>query len=90
LLHVPLYLAVALVYAIRRPISLIGLLICCRAGSVVAVWLCLRFTPVTAYVLYTVVALMAVPRNTGRLLQALLVARPPRSSCSPGSGPRSA
>jgi hypothetical protein len=42
-------------------------------GSVVAVWLGLRFTPVTAYVLFTVVALMAVPRNVGRPLRALLV-----------------
>ncbi|HVH24145.1 MAG TPA: hypothetical protein VNA11_16990, partial [Pseudonocardia sp.] len=57
----------------RRPISLIGLLRL-LPGSVVAVWLGLRFTPVTAYVLFTVVALMAVPRNTGRLLQVLLVA----------------
>jgi hypothetical protein len=73
LLHVPLYLAVALVYAVRRPIALIGLLVL-LPGSVVAVWLGLRFTPVTAYVLFTVVALMAVPRNTGRFLQALLVA----------------
>lgn len=43
-------------------------------GSVFALWLGLRYTPVTAYVLVTVVALMAVPRNVRRPVQVLLVA----------------
>lgn len=73
LLHVPLYLCVALVYAVRRPIALLGLLVLVP-GSVLALWLGLRYTPVTAYVLFTVVALMAVPRNVRRPVQVLLAA----------------
>ena len=46
-------------------------------GSVLALWLGLRYPPVTAYVLFTVVALMAVPRNVRRPVQVLLVAAAP-------------
>ena len=35
-------------------------------ASVVAVWIGLRYTPVTAYVLFTLVALLSVPRDTSR------------------------
>ena len=65
LLHVPLFLAVVVVYAVRRPLALVGLLVAVLA-SVVAVWVGLRYTPVTAYVLFTLVALLAVPRDRGR------------------------
>jgi hypothetical protein len=43
-------------------------------GSVLALWLGLRYTPVTAYVLFTVLAPMAVPRNVRRPVPVLLVA----------------
>jgi hypothetical protein len=35
-------------------------------ASVVAVWIGLRFTPVTAHVLFTLVALTSIPRGLGR------------------------
>jgi hypothetical protein len=73
LLHVPLYLAVGLLYAVRRPVALIGYLVSVPA-SIVAVWVGLRYTPVTAYVLFTLVALMAVPRDSGRRVGAALAA----------------
>ena len=82
----PLYLCVALVYAVGRPIALVGLV----PGSVLALWLGLRYTPVTAYVLFTVVALMAVPRNVRRPVQVLLVPRPWSSWCWHGCGRRPA
>lgn len=63
--HVPLFLAVAVLYAIRFPAALVGYLVSVLA-SVVAIWLGLRFTPVSAYVLFTLVALMSIPRDTGR------------------------
>ena len=65
LLHVPLFLAVGVIYAVRRPVALVGYLTAVPA-SVVAVWIGLRYTPVTAYVLFTLVALLSVPRDTGR------------------------
>ena len=57
-----------------------------------ALWLGLRYTPVTAYVLFTVVALIAVPRNVRRPVRGLLVAAAlvqrllacPRPPTSPG------
>uniref|UniRef100_UPI0015F0F867 hypothetical protein n=1 Tax=Pseudonocardia pini TaxID=2758030 RepID=UPI0015F0F867 len=63
--HVPLFLAVAVLYAIRFPAALVGYLVSLIA-SVVAVWIGLRFTPVSAYVLFTLVALMSIPRDTDR------------------------
>jgi len=71
LLHVPLYLAVGLLYAVRRPVALIGYAVAVPA-SIVAVWTGLRYTPVTAYVLFTLVALMSVPRDSGRRTSAAL------------------
>jgi hypothetical protein len=65
LLHVPLFVAVGVLYAVRRPLALIGYLVSVVA-SVVAVWIGLRFTPVTGYLLFTLVALTSVPRGTGR------------------------
>ena len=73
LLHVPLFVAVGMVYAVRRPVALVGYLTSV-AASVVAVWVGLRYTPVTAYVLFTLVALLAVPRDTGRCTGAVLAA----------------
>lgn len=71
LLHVPLYLAVGVLYAVRFPVALVGYLVAVLA-SIVAVWIGLRFTPVTAYVLFTLIALMSIPRRTGpRLLTGL-------------------
>jgi len=65
LLHVPLFAAVAVTYAVGRPTALVGYLTAVPA-SVVAVWIGLRYTPVTAYVLFTLVALLSVPRDAGR------------------------
>jgi hypothetical protein len=73
LLHVPLFVAVALLYAARAPLALVGLLVAVVA-SVVAVWIGLRFTPVTAYVLFTLVALTSIPRGLGRRALAALAA----------------
>ena len=73
LLHVPLFVAVGVIYAVRRPVALVGYLTSVMA-SVVAVWVRLRYTPVTAYVLFTLVALLAVPRDTGRRTGAVLAA----------------
>lgn len=73
LLHVPLFLAVALVYAVRTPVALVGYAVSVLA-SVLAVWVGLRFTPVTAYVLFTLVALMSIPRRGGRGLSRALAA----------------
>jgi hypothetical protein len=71
LLHVPLFLAVAVVYAVRRPVALVGYLVSVPA-SVFAVWIGLRYTPVTAYVLFTLVALLSTPRDPGRRTGAAL------------------
>jgi hypothetical protein len=71
LLHVPLFAAVAVLYAVRRPLALVGYLTAVPA-SVVAVWIGLRYTPVTAYVLFTLVALLSVPRDAGRRTGAAL------------------
>ena len=71
LLHVPLFVAVAVVFAVRRPLALVGYLTVVPA-SVVAVWIGLRYTPVTAYVLFTLVALLSVPRDAGRRTGAAL------------------
>jgi hypothetical protein len=71
LLHVPLYLAVTVIYAVRRPAALTGYLVSVVA-STFAVWVGLRFTAVTAYVLFTLVALMSIPRKTGRRTSYLL------------------
>lgn len=73
LLHVPLFLAVALVYALRAPLALVGYLVSVVA-SVVAVWIGLRYTPVTAYVLFTLVALTSIPRGSGPRTLRLLAA----------------
>jgi hypothetical protein len=73
LLHVPLFLAVGLVYAVRAPLALVGYLVPVLA-SVVAAWIGLGFTPVTAYVLFTLVALNFVPRGTGRRALGALAA----------------
>jgi hypothetical protein len=62
LLHVPLFVAVGIVYALRTPLALVGYLVSVVA-SVVAVWIGLRYTPVTAYVLFTLVALTSIPRR---------------------------
>ena len=72
LLHVPLFVGVAVIYAVR-PVALVGYLTSV-AASVVAVWVGLRYTPVTAYVLFTLVALLAVPRDVGRRTGAVLAA----------------
>ena len=73
LLHVPLFVAVGVIYAVRRPVALVGYLTPVVA-SVVAVWVRRRYTPVTAYVLFTLVALLAVPWDTGRRTGAVLAA----------------
>jgi hypothetical protein len=64
LLHVPLHLAVGVIYVVRRP-ALTGYVVAVVA-STFAAWVGLRFTAVTAYVLFTLIALMSIPRNTGR------------------------
>lgn len=71
LLHVPLYLAVGVLYAVRRPLALVGYLVSVPA-SVVAVWIGLRYTLVTEYVLFTLLALLALPRSIGRRSRAVL------------------
>lgn len=71
LLHVPLFAAVGALYAVRRPMALVGYLTAVPA-SVVAVWIGLRYTPVTAYVLFTLIALLSVPRGLGRRTGAAL------------------
>jgi len=73
LLHVPLFVAVGVLYAVRAPLALVGYLISVLA-SVVAVWIGLRFTPVTGYVLFTLVALTSIPRGTGRRTLGALAA----------------
>ena len=39
----------------------------CAVASTFAVWVGLRYTEVTAYVLFTLVALMSIPRKTDRV-----------------------
>jgi hypothetical protein len=73
LLHVPLFFAVGFVYARRAPLALVGYLVSVVA-SVVAVWIGLRYTPVTAYVLFTLVALTSIPRRTRARTMGLLAA----------------
>jgi hypothetical protein len=53
--------------------ALVGYLTAVPA-SVVAVWVGLRYTPVTAYVLFTLVALLSVPQDTGRRAGTALAA----------------
>ena len=71
LVHVPLFLAVAVLYAWRFPAALIGYVVPVFV-SVLAVWVGLRYTAVTAYVLFTLIALMALPRNTNRATSRVL------------------
>jgi hypothetical protein len=71
LLHVPLFAAVGVIYAVRRPVALVGYLTPV-AASVVAVWVGLRYTPVTAYVLFTLIALLSVSRDISRRTGAVL------------------
>jgi hypothetical protein len=73
LVHVPLFVAVGLIHALRRPMALVGYLTPVPA-SVVAVWIGLRYTPVTAYVLFTLVALLSVPRDTSRRTRIVITA----------------
>jgi hypothetical protein len=70
---VPLFVAVGPVYAVRAPLALIGYLVSVVA-SVVAVWIGLRYTPMTAYVLFTLVALTSIPRGLGRRPLVVLAA----------------
>lgn len=64
LVHVPLFLAVAVIYAVRFPAALVGYAVSVLA-SILAVSVGLRYTPVTAHVLFTLVALMSIPRDSG-------------------------
>ncbi|MCO1655328.1 hypothetical protein [Pseudonocardia humida] len=73
LLHVPLFVAVGILYAVRAPLALVGYLVSVLA-SVVAVWIGLRSTPVTGYLLFTLVALTSIPRGTGRRVLGALAA----------------
>jgi uncharacterized membrane protein SirB2 len=43
-------------------------------ASTFAVWVGLRFTAVTAYVLFTLIALMSIPGKTGRRTSYALAA----------------
>ncbi|MEV4617481.1 hypothetical protein AB0J74_02040 [Asanoa sp. NPDC049573] len=65
--HAPLYVAVAVLFAVRRPRALAGYLV-----PVLGVSLGLPASPVTAYLLLTVVALVAVPRSPSRRLATFL------------------
>jgi hypothetical protein len=71
IVHTPLYAAVAVVYAVRRPRALAGYL---TPVAVVFVTLLagLAYSPVTAYLLLTSVALIAVPRSPSRRLATFL------------------
>jgi hypothetical protein len=69
--HTPLYAAVAVVYAVRRPRALAGYLVPV-AGVFGTLLAGLSYSPVTAYLLLTVVALVAVPRAPSRRLGAFL------------------
>jgi hypothetical protein len=71
--HVPLFLAVAVIYAVRFRAALGGYAVSVLARSW-PVWVGLRYTPVTAYVLFTLVVLMSIPRDSGpRTSRALAV-----------------
>ena len=72
LVRVPLFVAVGLM-ALASPMALVGYLTTVPA-SVVAVWIGLRYTPVTAYVLFTLVALLSVPRDTSRRTRVVIAA----------------
>ncbi|SNT59492.1 hypothetical protein SAMN05421812_111198 [Asanoa hainanensis] len=69
--HTPLYAAVAVVYAVRRPRALAGYL---APVAVVFVTLLagLAYSAVTNYLLLTTIALIAVPRSPSRRLGAFL------------------
>ncbi|MDG4826590.1 hypothetical protein O7635_32470 [Asanoa sp. WMMD1127] len=69
--HTPLYAAVAVVYAVRRPRALIGYLTPV-AAVFVALLAGLAYSPVTGYLLLTAVALIAVPRAPSRRLSTFL------------------
>lgn len=89
LLHVPLFLAVAVIYAVRFPAALVGYAVSVLA-SILAVWVGLRYTPVTAYVLFTLVALMSIPRDSGPRTSRALAVIGSSSWPWPGSGRRPA
>lgn len=73
LLHSPLYLLMAVSMGVRRPLPLLGYLMPV-AGSVLAVWIGLLFTQVSSTVLFTMLALISVPRRPRRgLVVALAV-----------------
>ncbi|MEV0715513.1 hypothetical protein [Asanoa sp. NPDC050611] len=69
--HTPLYAAIAVVYAVRRPRALAGFLVPV-VGVFGALLAGLAYSAVTAYLLLTVVALVAVPRSPSRRLGAFL------------------
>lgn len=69
--HTPLYAAVAVVYAVRRPRALAGYLTPV-AAVFVSLLAGLAYSPVTAYLLLTAVALIAVPRSPSRRLGTFL------------------
>ncbi|GIF72032.1 hypothetical protein [Asanoa siamensis] len=69
--HTPLYAAVGVIYAFRRPRALIGYLVpalCVFATLLIG----LPYSAVSAYLLLTLVALVAVPRAPSRRLGVFL------------------
>lgn len=73
LLHAPLYLAAGAALLVRERSALLAYVIPI-AGSIIAVWTGLLFTQVTGTVLFTVLALVAIPhRPSRRLLVAVVV-----------------
>jgi hypothetical protein len=69
--HTPLYVAVAILFAVRRPRALAGYLVPVL-GVFVGLLVGLPSSGVTAYLLLTFVALVAVPRSPSRRLATFL------------------
>jgi hypothetical protein len=72
-LHVPVYLAVGALLALRKPIAVAGYAVP-LAGLVVAEWIGLQYSSVTAFMLLAAVAIVTAPARPGRVATRLLVA----------------
>jgi hypothetical protein len=72
-LHVPVYLAVGALLFLRKPVAVAGYAIP-LAGLVVAQWIGLSYSDVTAFMLLAAVAIVTAPRRPGRRASELLYA----------------
>jgi hypothetical protein len=72
MLHVPLYFAAMVVLAYRQRLAVFGLLLPPAALGIV-LWLGFAYTPIAAYLLFTILALVAISSRAQRRFEPMLV-----------------